>query len=76
MPKAVSAAGLEAVMFHQQTKMFVDFLRERDPVAFEGIVTDVLDGETVESSCMERTGVEIDALWAKFEAKIAANEGG
>jgi hypothetical protein len=56
--------------------MFVDFLRERDPVAFEGIVTDVLDGETVESSCMERTGVEIDALWAKFEAKIAANEGG
>ena len=74
--EAILAAGLEPVMFHQQTKMFVDFLWERDPVVFEGIVSDVLDGETIESSITARAGVGIEAVWGEFESKIANNEGG
>lgn len=59
-------AGLGWPMFHCQSRMFVEYLHQRDVEAFTGLVRTVVDGARFETAFVEHFQSQPADLWSAF----------
>ena len=53
-------------MFHKQTKMFVTYLRDEYPAAFNDFMIDIQNGGAFAASFSNRFGSGIAEMWNEF----------
>jgi hypothetical protein len=63
--------GLRTSIFYRQAGMFVDYLRERNPTAFQAALKDVLDGQDFQASFGRAYGQSISSQWPGFVASMS-----
>jgi len=65
-PKRPESYGMAWPMFHMQSRMFVEYLSSRDPVAFRGFLADVLQGDEFRSAFHDQIGESLPDAWQAF----------
>lgn len=71
-PRRPDSYGMRWPMFHMQSRMFVEHLRERDEKAFRGLVAAVVRGEKYKSAFTESFGVGLPDAWRDFVRRLEA----
>ena len=67
--------GMRYPMFHKQTKLFVTYMRDRDPAVFQGFLADIQSDGGFASSFADRFGVGIDEMWREFIEHVQSEPG-
>ncbi len=62
--------GLPGPMLHRQSRMFLDFLRARDPVGFPGFILRIQEERSFSGPFREHFGGSVEDLWAAFVASL------
>jgi hypothetical protein len=58
--------GLHYPMLHQQSKLFVTYMRNTHEQAFESFLIDIQDGKGFALSFSEHFGVDVSTMWNNF----------
>jgi len=72
-PKRAADYGMETYMFYRQCELFVRFIMERDPTAFEDfmLALQLGGGERFESLFEASLGTGIEDMWHEFRRSLA-----
>jgi hypothetical protein len=65
-PRRPGDYGLSPPMLHQQSLMFVEYLRGKDEQAFQSFVVALLEGGSFAPTFEERFGTDVDGAWNDF----------
>jgi hypothetical protein len=68
--RTASSYGLPYPVFYRQAAMFVAYLRELDPSAFQSALHSLLDGERFQPGFERAYGKEISSYWTAFIQSI------
>jgi hypothetical protein len=68
--KRVEDSGLGGPMFHMQSKMFLGFIRDRDPDAFRSFLLRLQEEKQFAGPFRERMGMGVGEMWAEFSASL------
>lgn len=68
--KSAGDYGLEPHMYYRQAALFVDYLRETDPGAFEATLLEIMHGGTFREAWPRRYGRTIPELWRAFRGGL------
>lgn len=68
--KTASSYGLRPSIFYRQAGMFVQYLKERNPTAFQAALTDILNGQDFQNSFSRAYGQSISSQWPEFLALL------
>ncbi|MGD8536878.1 MAG: hypothetical protein PVF66_13595 [Candidatus Aminicenantes bacterium] len=68
--KVVSQAGISARMFHRQNKMFVKFIMDYNPEAFQTFLLEVQEGKSFFERFNANFKIDITDMWEKFMTDI------
>ncbi len=66
LPKVPQDYGLTWPSFHQQSRMFLEYLLERNETAFRGFIAAIVDGERFEDAFREQFGSSVADAWQEF----------
>lgn len=64
--RTAGSYGLGPSMFYRQAGLFVQYLRERNPMAFQAALTDTLNGEDFQESFGRAYGQSLSSQWPDF----------
>lgn len=76
IPRRPTDYGLSAPLFHAESRLFVEYLRARDRLAFSQLVSSVLSGAAFEASFEEAFSTDVGASWGSFLAEITSHAEG
>jgi hypothetical protein len=62
----LKGTGLSGPMYHKQNRMFVGFIRDTDPVAFNRLIAEVFGGRSFPDAFQELYSATPEELWAGF----------
>ena len=62
-------------MFHAQARLFVGFIRSRDPESFQGFTSALLDGRPWDGAFRTFFGTDVAHLWREFRLSLAERYG-
>ena len=62
-------------MFHAQARLFVGFIRSRDPESFQGFTSALLDGRPWDRAFRTFFGTDVAHLWREFRLSLAERYG-
>ncbi len=65
--------GLPQHLFYRQSGLFVAFMRDSNPTAFDRFMKLLLSGETFTESIRSAYGQDLLALWQEFATKLPAS---
>lgn len=68
--KTASSYGLRPSIFYRQAGMFVQYLKERNPTAFQAALKDILNGQDFQNSFGRAYGQSISSQWPGFLASM------
>jgi hypothetical protein len=71
--KTAASYGLPYPVFYRQTAMFIEYLRETDPSAFQTALQGLLDGEPFQDSFQRAYGRKIASYWIPFTQSLKAS---
>jgi hypothetical protein len=71
--KSAADYGLEPHMYYRQAALFVDYLRETDPSAFEATLLEIMHGGTFREAWPRHYGHTISELWRTFQRPSPAS---
>lgn len=69
-PKHAASYGLEPHMYYRQAALFVGYLRETNPAAFERLIKSIATGTRFDESVRTAYREPLDHLWAGFLVQI------
>lgn len=69
--RTASSYGLRPSIFYRQAGMFVEYLRERNPTAFQAALKDILNGQDFQESFGRAYGQSISSQWPGFVASMS-----
>lgn len=69
--QTASSYGLRPPVFYRQAGMFVQYLREQNPSAFQSALKDVLNGQDFQQSFSRAYGRPIASQWPGFTALMS-----
>ena len=75
LPKVAKDYGLRWPMFHLQSRIFIEHLRDRDEQAFEGFVGAVVDGDSFDVAFTDHFGDNLEIVWQEFMSLLAQQNG-
>lgn len=75
-PRRPTDYGLSAPLLHAQSRLFVEYLRAQDRVAFSQFVSSVLSGASFETSFEEAFRTNVVASWDSFVTEISSHAEG
>lgn len=64
--RTAQSYGLRTSIFYRQAGMFVEYLRERNPTAFQAALKGILDGQDFQESFGRTYGQSISSQWPDF----------
>jgi len=74
-PKRAADYGVETFMFYRQSELFVRFIVERDPEAFEDFMLALqLGGERFEPLFESSFGTDIQDMWHEFRQSVVTRD--
>ena len=68
-PKSASSYGLDAHMYYRQAALFVGFMRDENPPAFESLIKAIAVRTKFAAAVQTAYGKSLDELWNAFLAK-------
>jgi hypothetical protein len=68
--RRISDNGLGGPMFHRQSQMFLRFIRDRDPAAFQTFLEDLLDERELAGPFGTHFGLGTQEMWQEFVASL------
>ncbi|MBU1054616.1 MAG: hypothetical protein KKC46_12450 [Proteobacteria bacterium] len=68
--KTASSYHLKPHMFYRQSAMFIQFMKEFDPVKFKGLLQAIQNEAKFDHALHASYGRDIDAYWAKFKENL------
>lgn len=68
--KVVSTAGISARMFHKQNKMFVKFMMDYNPEAFQNFLLEIQEGASFFERFNANFRIDITDMWKRFRTDI------
>jgi hypothetical protein len=72
-PKRAADYGVETYMFYRQSELFVRFIMERDPPAFESFMQSLqLNGGRFATLFDSSFGLSVAEMWSEFRRSLAA----
>jgi hypothetical protein len=71
--KTASSYGLPYPVFYRQAAMFIEYLREVDPLAFQAALHDILDGEPFQNSFARAYSRVVASYWDPFKQSLKAD---
>jgi hypothetical protein len=66
--------GLTWPMFHRQSRMFVEYLLERDGRAFKGFLKSLIGGARFDLSFRRHYGRDLEVVWRDFLENLESDE--
>ena len=66
----VTDHGLGGPMFHKQSRMFLTFLRDRDPEALQAFLLRLLREKAFAGPLRDEMGQGVEELWEEFKASL------
>ena len=72
-PKSAASYGLKPHMYYRQASLFVGFMRQKDPPAFQKLIEAIQDKATFGDAVKSAYGKSIFALWNDFLGEVGAN---
>lgn len=72
--RRIADNGLGGPMFHRQSRMFLAYIRDRDPSAFRGFLRDLLEEKELAGPFRAHFGLGTEEMWQEFVASF--QEGG
>jgi len=66
LPRGPLDYGVPGRMLHAQARMFIDYLEDRDPRAFAGLVGAVVGGARFDEAFTAAFGENLDRAWREF----------
>lgn len=69
-PKSASSYGLDAHMYYRQASLFVGFMRDKNPPAFESLIMAIAARTEFAEAVQIAYGKSLDELWGKFLATV------
>jgi len=70
----VSSNGLSGPMFHRQSRMFLTYIRDGDPGAFQAFLQDLLDEKELAGPFRKHLGQGTSETWRAFNQKLLKEE--
>ncbi|NIM90648.1 MAG: hypothetical protein GTO17_06830 [Candidatus Aminicenantes bacterium] len=70
LTKVILAAGLTGPMFHQQNKMFVNYIHRVNPEAFKRLVLAIQNGEKFSISFVKYFKMSPQEMWNRFKSEL------
>ncbi len=67
---SVQEVGLTGPMYHQQNKMFVDYINSLNPEAFKKLVLAVQKGESFSPSFLTYIEMSPEEMWKRFKSEL------
>ncbi len=74
--KDAAQYGVSWPLLHSQSRLFLDFLQERDPEALNRHLLALYDGRDFGMSLEEQYGISLDSLWLEFVAALPESSAG
>jgi hypothetical protein len=71
LPKGAHDYGLTWPMFHLQSRMFIEYLHDRDEKSFGRFVAAVVDGDRFDVAFNEHFGDSLEIVWQEFMDALA-----
>lgn len=68
--RTASTYGLRPSIFYRQAGLFVSYLKERNPSAFQAALNDILTGQDFQESFARAYGQSISSQWPEFMASM------
>jgi hypothetical protein len=68
--KPITDTGLGGPMFHRQSRMFLRYIRDRDPAAFSAFLGDLLEERELTGPFQTHFGVTTQEMWQEFVASL------
>jgi hypothetical protein len=68
--KRIADNGLGGPMFHRQSRMFLTYIRDRDPAAFRAFLQDLLDEKELVGPFRTHYGLGTQEMWQEFVASF------
>lgn len=65
-PERISSGGLAGPMFHRQSRMFLGYIRDRDPEAFQAFLGSLLDERELAGPFRRHLGLGTREMWSAF----------
>ena len=65
-PKHAATYGLEPHMYYRQAALFVGYLHDTDPAAFERLIRSIAGGTRFDNSVRSAYAKPLDELWTEF----------
>lgn len=63
-------SGIGGPMFHKQSKMFLNFIRNRDPGAFRAFLLQLQEEKELAGPFRDRMGMGVREMWGEFSASL------
>lgn len=73
--RRAGAYGLTGPMLHRQARMFIEYLRDRNPAGFRPFVTAIQDERTFAGPFRRHFGGSVNELWERFVDSLRAERG-
>ena len=70
LPRRASHYGISWPMLHRQSRMFVEYLRDRDEESFASFVVLVGTGERFDAAFLEQFGESLEVVWDDFRDSL------
>ncbi|HSG07331.1 MAG TPA: hypothetical protein VLA36_03170 [Longimicrobiales bacterium] len=66
--------GLSGPMLHKQSRMFIEYLRDRDPAGFPAFLTMIQEKRTFAAPFREHFGGSVEDLWTGFVESLRTDD--
>jgi predicted small secreted protein len=70
-PKRASEYKLAGPMYYRQASMMVDYMKQRDSLAFERMINDLVSGKAFSEAVQVTYGRPISVLWSDFREELS-----
>lgn len=68
--RPIADNGLGGPMFHRQSRMFLRYIRDRDPSAFQALLRDLLEEKELAGPFRTHFGLGTEQMWQEFVASF------
>jgi len=75
LPRTAADYGVSWPMFHLQSRLFIEYLHDRNENAFGRFVSAVIAGDNFSAAFAEHFGLNLDAAWQDFMKSLAKQNG-
>ncbi len=70
LSKIIVEAELTGPMFHKQNKMFVSYIKNLNPEAFENLVVAIQKGDKFSTSFLSHFEMNPEQMWKRFKSEL------